>query len=309
MNLNNPSVTVVVPTRNRRDFLAQCIDSVLSQEGVSWELIVIDDASTDGTWGWLQTLADSRVLPIHLSERSERAAARNRGLAEARGEYVMFLDDDDLLRPDALHVLAGALDANQEAVAAVGARWVVFTGEGYERRDVHPRRPKIRNVFDDVLFGWSAVSGQNLYRSALLRKVGGFDGSIIPCEDRDLWLRVAANGLVTLRPETVVVYRMHPDQSRPLDIRAIRERVARRAIRKMPSERRRRGLALRRSNHLLDLAEDALAAARFTAGLRYAALAVAAAPTVFLSPLIGVWVFHRLVGRAIRRVSPPRRAQ
>jgi hypothetical protein len=98
----------------------------------------------------------------------------------------MFLDDDDLLWPEALEVLKGALAKHRNAVAAVGARCDWFVEEDYKRRDIHPRFTRRRWIFDELLFGWSAVSGQNLFRTALVRDAGGYDGSVIPCEDRDL---------------------------------------------------------------------------------------------------------------------------
>jgi glycosyltransferase involved in cell wall biosynthesis len=299
-----PDVTVVICTRNRRVWLEQCVESVRGQAGVSLEIVVVDDASSDGTLNWLRTVSDHRVGTIHLPVSSERSAARNRGLAEARGQYVMFLDDDDWLWPGALRILATGLETHPEAVAAVGARSVWFTAENYQRRDAHPRIPRVRDVMQELLAGWSAVSGQNLYRTALVRGAGGYDSTVIPCEDRDLWLRLAVVGPVVLRPEIVMTYRLYPGQSRPLHIRQIRERVARKAIRSMPAGKRRQGLLLRRSNALLDLAEDALTEGRFGAGLVAAAQAVAAAPAIYCSPLIGEWVLRRLAGRVARRLFP-----
>ena len=184
----------MVTTRNRRVWLQRCVDSVCLQEGVSLEVVIVDDASTDGTAGWLEALDEPHLTVLRLAERAGVAAARNRGLAAARGGFVMFLDDDDWLEPGALRVLASGLAAHPEAVAAVGARRVWFTAEGYARRDSHPHIPRVRHIVRELLVDWSAVSGQNLYRTALIRQIGGYDPSVLQVEDRDLWLRLAALG-------------------------------------------------------------------------------------------------------------------
>lgn len=294
---------MVISTRNRRVWLEQCVESVRDQVGVSFEIVVVDDASSDGTLDWLRTVSDPRVRTFRLPVSSERSTARNRGLAEARGQCVMFLDDDDWLEPGALRTLAAGLATHSEAVAAVGARRVRFTAENYQRRDAHPRVPRVRDVMEELLVGWSAVSGQNLYRTSLVRRIGGYDPAIIPCEDRDLWLRMAVLGPVVLRPEIVVTYRVHPQQSRPPHIRQTREQVARRAIRVLPSRKRRHALLLRRTTTLLDRAEDEFTTGRVSVGVIHALRAVANTPAIFLSPLVGGWVLRRLAGRLARRFT------
>ena len=269
-------------------------------------MVIVDDASTDGTREWLQSMKEPRTRIIHLPVSSERSTARNRGLAEAHGKYVMFLDDDDWLWPDALLVLKAALDSHPEASAAIGARWVWYMTEDYGRRDAHPRITRIRNIFEELLLGWSAVSGQNLYRTSLVREIGGYDASMECCEDRDLWLRLAVKGNVVLCSETVMTYRVHPHQWRPSNIRQIRERVAQRAIRALPTGKQRHALLLRRSTWFLDRAEDELSAGRLSAGLLFALRAVTNTPVIFLSPLIGEWVLRRLSGRIARRLFRPR---
>jgi hypothetical protein len=197
--------------------------------------------------------------------------------------------------------LHAALASHPETGAAVGARQTWFTAEHYTRRDSHPRVARVRLVMDDLLLGWSVVSGQALYRTTAVREIGGFDPALSVCEDRDLWFRLAARGPIALRPETVVTYRMHPQQWRPTDVRQIRERVARRAIRALPRDQRRRALHLRRTTALLDCAEDDITAGRVMSGAAYALRAAAATPAIFLSPLIGGRVLRRMAGRFARR--------
>lgn len=295
---------MVLTTHNRRVWLERCVDSVYRQHDVSFELVVVDDASADGTMEWLRTIDDPRVSVIRLPQQSGLSAARNRGLAEARGQFVMFLDDDDWLERGALRKLSAGLAAHPEAVAAVGARRVWFTTEDYARRDSHPHVPRLRNIVDDLLVDWSAVSGQNLYRTALVRRIGGYDPSVVQCEDRDLWLRLAVLGPVVLRPEIVMTYRYHPGQTtRPANLRQLREKVARTAIQTLPAARRPYALRLRRTTWLLDEAEDAFTTGRVSSGVVHALRAVANTPAIFLSPLVGPWTLRRLGGRLARRFT------
>src|SRR5687767_3710461 len=109
MNPTTPRVTVVIPTRNRLGYLQEAIHSVEQQTFADWRLVIVDDASEDGTWSWLQTRTDDRVRAVRLESHGERSAARNRGLDETETPLLLFLDDDDRLAPQALEVLAAEL--------------------------------------------------------------------------------------------------------------------------------------------------------------------------------------------------------
>lgn len=301
-----PEVTVVVPTYNRPDWLERCVASVLDQRDVELQLVIVDDASTDDTPRRLRTIDDRRVTAISLPQNAGLSTARNRGLADARGRFVMFLDDDDWLEQGGLRALCNGLESHPIAVAAVGARRVWFTTESYQRRDSHPRTRRVRDVTDDLLLNWSAVPGQNLFRTELVRQIGGFDASVVQCEDRDLSLRLAVLGPYVLCPETVMTYRVHPGQTRPANLRALREIVARKAIGELPERRQRHATQLRRTTLLLDEAEVELTTGRVSAGVLRVLLAVINTPTAFLSPLIGPWTVRRMGGRLARRFFPPR---
>lgn len=299
-----PDVTVIIPTRNRRPLLHECLEQLRAQHGVQWEAIVVDDASTDDSWTWLSQLGDPRVTALRQDVAQRQAIARNRALGHARSRYVMFLDDDDLLRPNALAVLTDALDQTPAAVAAVGAREDWFTAQGYRRRDVHPRVPRTRDVTTALLAGWSAIPSQTLFRTEIVRAVGGYAPEIVPCDDRDLMHRVSRLGPVVLRPETVVAYRITPAQWRPANIRQLREWVARRAIRALPKSAWRPSLRVRRLVHWVDQAEDACTTGSPLAAVVPLVRALLVAPGVLLSPMIGLWVARRLAGRLARRIVP-----
>jgi glycosyltransferase involved in cell wall biosynthesis len=97
-----PDVSVVIPTRDRLAYLKEAVASVRAQTFGRWELLIVDDASEDETPDWLGSLEDPHIRVIRLDQHVHRAAARNRGLDLAAGEYVIFLDDDDRFRPRTL---------------------------------------------------------------------------------------------------------------------------------------------------------------------------------------------------------------
>ena len=110
MNSVIPVVSVVIATRNRRAWLTESVASVQHQTDIAWELVVVDDASTDDTAAWLAAQSDPRLHREHLALPGERSVGRNTGLARARGRWVMFLDDDDRLRAGALQALVSAAE-------------------------------------------------------------------------------------------------------------------------------------------------------------------------------------------------------
>ena len=292
-------VSVVIPTRNRRGFLEEAIASVTAQDYESWELIVVDDASTDGTAAFLATLSDPRVRHVRLEEHGERSAARNRGLAEARGELVMFLDDDDRLRPGALSALAPPLLADREAVAAVGARYR-FTAESGARIP-HPQVPMRLRVEEDVLCLWLGASAQNLFRTAVVRSVGGYDAALRVSEDRDLWIKVAARGPVLARPEIVMDGRIHPGQTDTTGREDMRALIFSRYIATLPPSRRRRARRIQKSGEDRWSAHQHAKSRRWLPAFFLAVRSVVRHPGVLRSPLLGR-VMREVLGNSL----PPR---
>ena len=206
-----PSVSVIIATRNRLDMLRAAVASVLCQSLRDLELIVVDDASDDGTTEWLAAQADPRIRAMRTDAAVERSAARNLGLGSATSARVLFLDDDDRVRADALQRLDAALDGRHRAVAAVGA-YTLDDGRGNRRRGFHPRRCIERQVWRDALFDWVAPQGRTLMRTDVVRDAGGFPVQLSFAEDRDLWLRVSRLGPVVSIPQVTVDYRIHPGQ-------------------------------------------------------------------------------------------------
>lgn len=205
--MDETRISVVIPTRNRRQLLGRTLATVLSQQDVEVEVIVVDDASTDDTQAWLQELDDPRVVVVRNLERSGVAEARNSGLAHASASWTAFVDDDDLWAPTKLAAqLAAAQVDNAEWVLA-GA---VVLGAGLQVHAV--QRVVARDRFLALLLGHNVVPGGAsgvLARTEVVRAVGGFDTALRIMADWDLWIRLALRSLPAGVNRPLVGYVLH----------------------------------------------------------------------------------------------------
>ncbi|MCW3046870.1 MAG: glycosyltransferase family protein [Solirubrobacterales bacterium] len=202
-----PEVTVVIPTRNRAPLLCGALSSALVQEEVDVEVIVIDDGSTDDTQARLDRIGDPRLRRLRNPAPEGVARARNAGLALAAGEWVAFLDDDDLWAP---RKLRRQLDAAAAAGAsfAYGAAIVVDEGEGL--REEVPA-PPADTIARDILARNVIPGGCSnaIARAELVRAVGGFDEGLAMLAHWDLWIRLLQRCPAAACPEVVVAHRPH----------------------------------------------------------------------------------------------------
>jgi glycosyltransferase involved in cell wall biosynthesis len=203
-------VTVVIPVRDRADLLRATLRTVAEQTAPPAEVIVADDGSRDGSAEVAAALG-ARVLRREAGGWGA-AGARNAGLAEARGERVLFLDSDDLLLPTALASLGAALDAAPGAPFAYGrALAAVRAADGWRSEGLIAARP--RELADPLaLFVRNAVpSPAALVRTEAARAAGGYDASLPFSEDHDFFIRLALTGAPAHVPAVVAVHRRHPD--------------------------------------------------------------------------------------------------
>jgi glycosyltransferase involved in cell wall biosynthesis len=200
-------VSVVVPTHNRSGLLRQTLHSVLWQRQVDLEVLVVDDGSTDDTTTVVAALDDPRVRIVRNEVAQGVAAARNRGAQEARGEWITFLDDDDLWAPDKL--------ARQLAAATTTGRAWVYVGE--IRIDLHGRiiaataAPSPERVAA-LLPHWNLVPGGCsgvMASRAALAAAGPFDTGLRNLADWDLWIRLGRTGPPARAAGLLVAYRLH----------------------------------------------------------------------------------------------------
>ena len=286
MNSPPPFVSVVIPTRNRRRWLAEAIASVQAQTCRDWELIIIDDASTDDTAEWLKEITDPRISVRRQPAHKEKSAASNLGLKEARGETVMFLNDDDHLRRRSLEILSAPLRKDGALVAAIGAKWR-FREWGDAVRIHHVARPCRRIVWPELLFGWGPVSGENLFRATSIRAVGGFPLALDICEDRHLLLRVARLGPVALQPEIVLEYRAHENQVRPANLGEMRRQVWHEFIATLPAREQPLARRVRVAGDLMEQADAAFANGDYGSSLRIYGRVGQTVPSLARSPIVG----------------------
>lgn len=283
-------VTVIIPTHNRQALLEEALESVRRQTSENWRLVVVDDASDDSTWSWLQQQIGQQIRAIRLDEQTERSAARNRGLAECVTEFVLFLDDDDRLLPTAVEHLTSALVRDRDAVAVAGA-FEYFDDAGHTRRGPHPRRRFKRWVWPDAVFGWVVHTGRTLVRADAAREAGGFAGDLSLGEDRDLWLRLSRIGPMAFIPDTVLGRRMHDGQRRPPDVQCAEQEITRRRLVGLETTERRLGERILQARNLTDTAIAALRSRRVRDASR-ALFGLRRAPSLLLfSPLVRpMWV-------------------
>jgi len=187
-------ITVVTPAFNAAPFIADAIRSVLAQTHGDLRLVVVDDGSTDATAAVVTGFADPRLTLIWQCNAGV-AAARNRGMAAADGEALLFLDADDWLEPTALATLAATLHAAPEAVAAVGpyAR-VDAEGRLTQRRNRRPRPAPPDVLARLVVQNQFANGGHVLIRRTAARRAGTFLPGVVYGEDWEYFVRLALLG-------------------------------------------------------------------------------------------------------------------
>jgi glycosyltransferase involved in cell wall biosynthesis len=202
-------VTIIIPAYNQAHYLPDTIQSVLSQTFAEFEVIIVDDGSTDNTGEVATAFADPRVRYIHQANKG-LSGARNTGIAHAQAPNLVFLDADDWLMPQALSLHREAQQKHPEAGVTVGS-WVFTNSQGEPFAEEVLPQPSLDLAA--LLMGNPLPVHGAMVKRAWLGKVGVFDESLRACEDWDLWLRLALVGCpITLFPQRVCAYRMHEGQ-------------------------------------------------------------------------------------------------
>lgn len=232
--MGTPEVSIVLSTYNRLPLLRRSVDSVIAQTFRDWELIVVDDGSTDDTREYLEAIEDPRVRPIWL-EHGGVTSARNAGLRLAHGKWVAFHDSDDLWLPEKLEWQL------QRVTAHPACRWS-YTGYSFidtngtplpERSNLLPL-PVSGHILEPLLrFEVSTAVPTMLVQRSLIEEIGGLDATMLFLSDYDFILRLAACSEVCALPETLTLVREHPGRTtsrlRPADLHADQARSFRKA--------------------------------------------------------------------------------
>lgn len=300
--MTEPLVSVVVPTHNRVGLLPETVDSVLQERSVPLQLIVVDDDSKDGTEAWLAAQTDPRLRYHVLRPGRLGSGARNHGFADVTTPYTLFLDDDDLLEPGALPALLRALEKHPQAGRAIGANRSI--GEGMRgSRLPHPMVPLVRAPWLEELFGWNMPPGVILWRTEVVREVGGWREGLRRAEDTELNLRTWRHPAACI-PKTVMRYRFHLGQmptaeAFPIDFAAREEFAA-----GLPeAERAVAGRALR-SRQLHQEALEAYLDRDYRSAVCGFRAVLSVTPELGRSPLTGPYLW-RFLGKAMAGAALP----
>ncbi|MCK4820736.1 glycosyltransferase [bacterium] len=202
-------VSVIIPTFNRAHFVKEAIDSVLSQTYQNFEIIVVDDGSTDDTKHVLIPCKD-KIIYIY-QENQGGAAVRNTGIKHAKGKYIAFLDSDDLWFPQKLEKQVNVLN-NQKEYAVVYSNLIVIDGNhNYIRGGSNDKRFPSGNIFHKVLL-WQAACGYLqtlLVRKSCFEEIGYLDVEFAMAHDRDMVVRLARRYKMYGMKEPLAIIRQH----------------------------------------------------------------------------------------------------
>ena len=202
-----PAVSVVIPTHNRSALLRLTLDSVFAQTFRDFEVIVVDDGSTDDTLDMLRSFMDTADLRVIEQPQRGPAAARRCGADQARGEFIALLDDDDLWPRNKLEWQVDTLRRHPDAALVYG----FMESFGLERpwRWPPPDGPSgwVRPAF--LRKNWIRSPGQALIRLSCVQAVGGFDATVWSADDWDLYLRLANVGPFVYVHRHALHYRAH----------------------------------------------------------------------------------------------------
>lgn len=207
----NPSlVSVLLPTYNRAQYLAQALESALNQSYQDVEVIIVDDGSEDDTANVVGTFSDTRVRYIYQSNRGV-SAALNTAWHTARGDYCAMLGSDDVWQPGLLQELVPVLDSDS-SLAFVYARAQAMDARGNPLSQILGVSPKYPDAgLKSMLYGDAVCGLACVFRRACVERVGGFNEALVANEDWDLWIRISEHYPFAFRDKILANYRIHPN--------------------------------------------------------------------------------------------------
>ena len=209
-------ISIIIPTYNRASLLPQAIESVLKQTYLGWELLVVDDGSTDNTEEVLQRYLSSKIRYVKCPHLGLPAIARNVGIREARGEWIAFLDSDDIWLPERLERQMEVVQRRRDAslVCTNAYRKTDETDSDDMKEYVSGPDRKAAIYFEDLVLENFVVTSTVLVRKDCLLELGGYDESrdLLASEDYDLWLRLSMHHKIEYLSEPLVIYRDVPEE-------------------------------------------------------------------------------------------------
>ena len=205
-----PKVSIIIPTYNRANYLLEALDSIFQQTFKDYEIIIIDDGSTDDTQKTLRKAIEAGKVHYVFQENQGESAARNHGIRLAGGEYIAFLDSDDLFTPSKLEKQVAFLDSHPK-IAFVHSWFSKFDDAGNHLGTRDTSRFS-GNVYPEILIEWSVLMAVPcvMVRAEVLADIGEFDIKLRWGPDLDMWRRITQKYQIGVIPEVLSKVRVHP---------------------------------------------------------------------------------------------------
>ncbi|MDX2099584.1 MAG: glycosyltransferase [Leptolyngbyaceae cyanobacterium bins.59] len=201
-----PKVSIIIPTYNAMPYLPATVESIFKQTFTDFELLLVDDGSTDQTVPWITKLTDSRVKLIQQANQGA-SIARNTGIASVQGDSIAFLDNDDLWQPTKLEQQVQHLDRNPQV--GLVHTWMMLIDEKGQSTGRLIKTDAEGWVWKKLVEQDTILNSSVLVRKTCFDQVGVFDPTIPRTGDWEMWLRVAAKYPLGLLKEPLVFYRIH----------------------------------------------------------------------------------------------------
>ena len=220
MQTSKPMVSVIIPAYNAEKYLGEAVRSILAQTFTDFELLIIDDGSSDNTLQVANAFTDPRIRIIANKENLGVPRTRNIGWKEARGQFIAHQDADDYSRPTRLEKQITYLRSPEnKKIGVLGTNRQTIGRKGKIR--AHKTMPK-KIVLDDLLHKNPIINGSVMMRSSVLEKMNGYDEWFSTCEDYDLWLRIANESVcIRIFPEALYVFREHDESTTTKNLRSV----------------------------------------------------------------------------------------
>jgi len=207
----NPLVSVIVITYNRKELLKETIDSILNQTFEDFELIVVDNFSDYNFFSHIESFNDDRIRPFQNQNNGIVAVNRNFGINNAKGKYIAFCDDDDLWLPEKLIKQITFIEDSGCGMVCTMLKRFGVTNVFSERYGIGPLPFRQKTSRNDLLHSNCISNSSVLVKKSVLDEVGYFDErrSFVSLEDHDLWIRISAVTKIQYIPEVLLLYRIH----------------------------------------------------------------------------------------------------
>ena len=208
--MNKPFFSIIIPTYNREKIIKSTVQSVINQTFKKWELLIIDDGSTDNTESVIKNINDPRIKYI-FQDNSERSAARNNGIRNAKGEWICFLDSDDAYKENHLQTFYEAIENDKKQnfkfyFTSQETHYTLNNNSEIIKTDFDPKQAAFFFASESI------VPGRVCIKKNVLDKLN-FDENIVIVEDSDLWFRISCFYKTKFIDKATFVYNIHDDNS------------------------------------------------------------------------------------------------